>query len=158
MPAQTTLKAAAEQFVALLQEALVAQPPTAAAPFRRVITGEAGVVQGARPALAVWLAKSRPIAASDGDKVLLVSLAMRIVVDVTAASPHDALLDAVAAVEDYLDSLIGIGVLDGADGFDDREWSFAYPEAPAAPRVASAKGTQSFTVRVQRGHNRVPPE
>ena len=79
---------------------------------------------------------------------------LRVVTDVVVADPLSAVLDKVTAIEDYLDDIIDTGVIEGAEGFDDRVWSFEYPSAGA--RMAVATATQTFIVKVERGNNRVP--
>ena len=155
-PDRTTIKAAVAALVTKLQANLVTDPPTAAKPFRHIEVARAGVEEYARPFLAVRLTRARPIGATENDKVMEVALTLRLVTDVTEADPHDALLDKVAAVDDYLDSLIDTGVIDGAEGFDDRIWTFDYPPAAAGARVASAEATQTFAVKVERQQNREP--
>ena len=81
---------------------------------------------------------------------------LRLVMDVTAADPHGAMLDRIGAVDDYLDSLIDAGVIEGAEGFDDRVWTFDYPRTAAGTRAASASAVQTFVVKVERGRNRLP--
>ncbi len=155
-PDRTTIKAAIQQFVTLLRTNLVAEPPTATRPFRRVEVGDSGSQEYPRPFLTIGLARTRPLATADGDKVIEVALELRLVTDVTTADPHDAVLDKIGAIDDYLDGLIPAGVIDGAEGFDDRVWAMEYPKATSGARVAAATGTQTFVVKVQRGYNRLP--
>lgn len=153
---RTTIKAAIDALVTNLRSNLVADPPTSAKPFRRVEVADAGTEDYPRPFLALFLSRARPIGVTDNDKLMEVSMALRLVTDVSASDPHGAILDKVAAVDDHLDSLIDTGVIEGAEGFDDREWKLAYPRATAGARVASASATQTFVVKVERQQNRVP--
>jgi hypothetical protein len=155
-PDRTTIKAALQQFVTLLRANLTAEPPTALKPLRRVEMGDAGFQEYARPFLAVRLVRVRPVATTDGDRVFEVGVELRLVTDVTTADPHDAVLDKIGAVEDYLDGLIPAGVIDGAEGFDDRVWSVEVPKATSAARAAAATAAQTMIVKVQRGQNRQP--
>jgi hypothetical protein len=65
-------------------------------------------------------------------------------------------LDKIGALEDYLDGIVDAGVLEGAEGFDDRIWTFEYPNTTSGARAAAATASQTFVVKVQREHNRVP--
>lgn len=155
-PDRTTLKAAVQQFVTVLRANLTAEPPTAAKPLRRVESGASGWQEYPRPFLTVRLARVRPIATVDQDKVFEVVMELRLVTDVAGSDPHDAVLDKVGALEDALDALIPAGVLDGAEGFDDRAWTIEYPKTTSGTRVAAARAEQTVIVKVQRGKNRLP--
>ncbi|MFQ5494197.1 MAG: hypothetical protein ACE5EX_02350, partial [Phycisphaerae bacterium] len=126
-PDRTTIKATVETLTASLRTGLVAEPPTATKPFRAVVVADAGVDELPRPFIALKLTRARPFGLMDGEKVMEVTVVLRIVADATAADAHAGLLDRVGAVDDYLDFLLDTGVLDGAEGFDDREWVFSYP-------------------------------
>jgi hypothetical protein len=155
MPAdRTTLKAAVQELEDKLRTGLSADPPTASKPFWAVRAGDATTGEYPRPFLAVKLMRARPIAAVDGDRAFAVSMLLRIVTDVTGADVHDALLDKCGAVEDYFDSIVDTGVIDGADGFDARDWKFEYPTGTATGRVATAEAVETFVVKVARGENR----
>ena len=153
---RTTIKAAVDELVDKLQTNVVADPPTAAKPFRYAEAGAVGVEEYARPFLSVLLAGARPIGVVNDDKVIEVSAMVRVVVDVTQADPHAAVLDAVGAVDDYLDGIVDTGVLEGVEGFDDRAWTFDYPKSSAGARVAVATAKYTFVVKVERQQNRVP--
>ena len=155
-PDRTTIKAAFQCLVELLRDNLTAEPPTAGKPFRRVEEGPAGVIEYPRPFLSVWLTKVEPLGTIDNDKVLQVEVALRALTDVAGDDPQAALLDALAALEDHLDSILDTGVLEGAEGFDDCAWTFEYPAATSGVRVGVARGSLSFVVKVEREHNRVP--
>jgi hypothetical protein len=155
-PDRTTIKAAIKELTAKLRADLVADPPTAGKPFRRVEAGSAEVQEHPRPFLTLLLTRTRPVGATDGDRIVEVSMMLRVVTDVAALDPHDGILDRIGAVEDCFDSLLDGGVIDGSEGFDDREWTFDYPRATAGSRVASATAAQTFIVKVQREHNREP--
>ena len=99
---------------------------------------------------------ARPIAVVDNDKVIEVTMTLRLVMDVSGSDSHAAMLDSIGAIDDYLDSLIDVGVLEGAEGFDDRVWTFEYPAGTAGARAAVASATQTFVVKVEREQNRVP--
>jgi len=155
-PVRITLRVAIDALAGGLRAGLIADPPTAASPFRRVVVGRVGVQEHPRPFLAITLKEAKPIGAADSDKLIRVTMTLRLVTDVLASDPHGALLDAIGAVDDYLDSIIDTGVVEGADGFDDRAWAFDYPATTAGARVATAEASESFVVRVQREANRVP--
>lgn len=147
---RTTLPATVSALITKLRDNLVADPPTAAKPFRRIeADGEY-----ARPFCTLTLAGFRPIGTVDNDKLFEASIVLRVVTDVVASDPLSAVLNKVTAIEDYLDGIIDTGVIEGAEGFDDRVWSFEYPSAGA--RMAVATATQTFIVKVERGNNRVP--
>jgi len=155
-PDRTTIKAAIEELTTKLRASLVADPPSVTKPFRRVEVGDAGVEEYARPFLTLLLTRIRPIGTVDNDKVVEVSMTLRMVTDVSASDPHGAILDKVGAVDDYLDSILDAGVIEGAEGFDDRIWTFGYPRATAGARVASASAGQTCVVKVEREQNREP--
>ena len=145
-----------DEFVSKLRDNLVADPPTSAKPFRRAEVGATGVEEYARPFLSVLIAAARPIGVVNDDKVIEVTVTVRVVVDVTQVDPHDALLDTVGALDDYLDGIIDTGVIEGAEGFDDRAWTFDYPRSSAGARVAVATAKHTFIVKVERQQNRNP--
>jgi hypothetical protein len=153
---RTTIKAAIEELTAKLKTNLVDDPPTAAKPFRRIGIGASGVEEYSRPFLTLELTRARPVGVIDNDKLVQVSMTLRVITDVSASDPHEAILDKIGAVEDYLDSIVDSGVIEGAEGFDDREWMLDYPRATAGARVAAAIATQTFVVKVEREHNREP--
>ena len=155
-PDRTTIKATIDELVTKLRTNLVADPPTASKPFRRVEVGGAGVEEYPRPFLTLLLTRTRPISVTDNDRLVEVSMTLRMVTDLSASDPHAAMLDTIGAVEDYFDGILDTGVIDGAEGFDDREWTFDYPRATAGARTASATATQTFIAKVQRGQNREP--
>ncbi len=155
-PDRTTIKAAIDELVTKLRTNLVADPPTAAKPLRQVDVADARIAGWARPFLTVRLSTVEPVGTIDDDKVFEVNGSIRVVTDVIEADPHAAILDKVGAVEDYLDSLIDTGVIDGAGGFDERRWTFRYPCAAAGARLASAEASFTFVVTVERQKNREP--
>lgn len=153
---RTTIKAAIEELTAKLRANLVADPPTAAKPFRRVeVSG--GVAEAyARPFLTLELTRFRPVGVTDNDRLIAVELSMRIATDLSASDPHARILDTIGAVEDYFDTIVDTGVHEGAEGFDDREWTVEYPRTTAGARRATASARQICVVKVQRGNNREP--
>jgi len=155
---RTTIKAAIDELINKLRTNLAAIPPTATKPFRRVEVGDSGAAgeEYPRPFLTVRLVRARPIGIVDDDKVMEVTTALRMVTDVSASDPHGAMLDKIGALDDYLDSIRDGGVIAGAEGFDDRVWTFDYPRATSGSRIAAAEATQTFVVKVQRTFNRVP--
>ena len=153
---RTTIKAAIDELVNKLRANLAAIPPTATKPFRRVEVGDAATEEYPRPFLTVRLVRARPVAMVDDDKMMEVTTALRMVTDISASDPHGAILDKIGALDDYLDAIRAGGVLAGAEGFDDRTWTFDYPRVTSGSRVASAEATQAFVVKVQRTFNRVP--
>ncbi len=155
-PDRTTIKAAIEDLTGKLRSNLVADPPTMAKPFRHVAVSDANAAQFPRPFLTLLLTRTHPIGVTDGDKLIEVTMTLRVVTDVTATDPHEAILDKIGAVEDYFDSVLDAGVIEGAEGFDDREWVFSYPRATSGSRMASTEATQTFVVKVERQQNREP--
>ena len=155
-PDRTTIRAAVDALIAAIRANLVAEPPTTTRPFRAIVTQPTEATARSRPFMTIALDKAEPIGVTQGDKLFVVTGTLRLVVDVTGDAAHAALLDAIGAVEDYLDSILDAGVIDGASGFDDRVWSFGYPDATAGARVAVAEARHSFIVRVERAFNRVP--
>lgn len=155
-PDRTTIRAAIEELTDKLRTNLVAEPPTASKPFRRVEVGPAGFEEYARPFLTLHLNRTRPVSVTQNDKLIEATMTLRLVTDVSASDPHAAILDKLGALDDYLDSLIDTGVLEGAEGFDDRTWTLEYPRTTAGVRVATASATQTFVVKVEREQNRVP--
>lgn len=153
---RTTIKAAVDELVTKLTANLVAEPPTSTKPFRRVAVGEACADEYARPFLTLRLTKAIPIGTANDDKLFEISMKLRLVTDITAVDAHGDILNKIGAIEDYLDSIRNTGVLDGSEGFDDREWLFSYPTPTSGARVAVAEAAQSCIVKVQRQHNRVP--
>ena len=155
-PDRTTIKEATAELTTKLRTNLVADPPTDAKPFRRVEIGGSGAQEYPRPFMTLQLTRTRPIGATDSDKLIETTMTLHLVTDVAATDPHDAILDKVGAVDDYLDSIIDSGVIEGAEGFDDRTWTFDYPKTTSGARVASAQSTQTFVVKVEREQNREP--
>ncbi len=155
-PDRTTIKEAISALTTALQSNLVADPPTVLAPFRRIEVARAGLDEFPRPFLTLLLTRARLIGIVDNDKLVEVTMTMRLVTDVSASNPHEALLDKIGAVDDYFDSLIDSGIIEGAEGFDGRSWSFEYPRTTAGVRVASATATETFVVKIEREQNRVP--
>lgn len=153
---RTTVKAAIQELVNKLRTNLIADPLTATQPLRRVEVGGLGAEEYPRPFLSVLLTRTRPIGTSDNDKLIEVSSRMRLVTDVTGTDPHDTILDQLGAVEDYLDGIADTGVLEGAEGFDDRTWTIEYPSTTSGARLAVAEAKQTFVIRVERGQNREP--
>ena len=155
---RTTVKVSMQSLLTALRDNLQADPPTAGKPFRRIEEGEVRFSEYVRPFMTVRLVKTAPSSSTEGDKILKATVAMRLVTDVVSDDPHDAILDAVGAVEDYFDSLLTdeYNVVEGADGFDDRVWSFVYPAGSTGVQVAEASCQQTFIVKVERGYNRVP--
>lgn len=157
-PGRTTIEAVLDELVLKLRTNLAATPPTATKPFRRVEVGVTGFEEYPRPFLAVVPVRARAVGVVQNDKLIEVGMTFRAVVDVTDADTHGVLLRSIGAVEDYLDAIVDTGVLDGAEGFDDRVWTFEFPKNSAGARVAAAVATQAFIVKVQRGQNRVPAQ
>jgi len=153
---RTTIKAAVDALVSQLAANLVANPPTASAPFRKVAAGAGGAESHPRPFLAVRLIRTRTVDVMDDDRLMEVTVELRALSDVLGADPLTPLLDKVGAVDDYLDGVRDGGVIEGAEGFDDRVWDFEEPRSTAGARLATATATQAFIVKVKRGQNRVP--
>lgn len=155
---RTTVKAALQALMSDLRSNLKADPPTSSRPFRRIEEGEADFGEYVRPFMTVSVLATEPAGTTEGDKVVRVSLGMRLVTDVVSDNPHDAILNAVGAVEDYFDDLLTDedGIIEGAEGFDDRSWTLGYPPGSSGARAAEASCRQSFMVKVERGYNRNP--
>ena len=153
---RTTIKAVIEDLTTKLRANIVADPPTDSRPFRKMEIAAAGVEEYPRPFLTLQLIRSRVVGVTDNDKLLEVTMSFRLVTDVSALDPHAAILDKIGAVEDYFDSLIDIGVLDGSEGFDNRIWKIDYPKTTSGSRVGVALAEQSFVVKVERQQNREP--
>ena len=157
-PDRTTVKAAVQALMSKLRSSLKAEPPTATRPFRRIEEGAAKFDEYVRPFMTVRIVEVEPVGTTEGDKTFRVDLEMRLATDVIGDDPHDAILDAVGAVEDFFDGLLvdEDEVIEGADGFDDRSWAFGYPSGSAGVQAAEARCRQSFIVKVEREYNRVP--
>lgn len=155
-PDRTTIKAAIEALTAQLRINLVAAPPTEAQPLRHVEVGAGGVETFPRPFLTLALAGTKPVGVVDNDKIVQVTMTLSLVTDITASDPHGAILDKIGAVDDYFDSVLDTGVIEGAEGFDDRAWKIDYPRTTAGARVGVASATQTFVVKVERDQNRAP--
>ncbi len=150
---RSTIKAVVQEIKTQFDDMLVADPPTLSKPFRKVIEGEAGLVEYARPFITVKAVRAKPIGVTDDDKVMEVTVLCRLVTDVVEAGPTDALFDKVAAVDDYFDSIIQTGLIHGAEGLDNRSWEFGYPKETSGVRVAYAECMQTFVVKVAREAN-----
>lgn len=155
-PDRTTIKAAIEALTTQLRSNLVAAPPTATQPLRHVEVGTGGVESYPRPFLTLALGGTKPVSVVDDDKIVLVTMTLNLVTDITASDPHGAILDKIGAVDDYFDSVRDTGVIEGAEGFDDRAWKIDYPPATAGARVGVASAKQTFVVKIERDQNRVP--
>lgn len=152
---RTTVRAALDELLNKLRVNVVADPPTATKPFRRVEVGECKGEEFSRPFLSLYLTRVRPVGAVDNDRIMEATMKLAMFTDVTDSDPHPSMLDKIGAVEDYLDGIVDTGVIDGAEGFDDRVWEFEYPLTTSGARLASASATQTFVVKVSRGQNRV---
>ena len=152
---RTTIKAAIEELVTKLRANLVADPPTTAKPFRKVEAGIGDVDHYPRPFLTVRAVRARAASVIDGDKAIEVTIELRIVADILGVDPLTAVYDQMGAVEDYLDSIRGTGILDGTAGFDERTWALETSNSTSGARVSTATAQQTLIVKVQRGFNRV---
>ena len=155
-PDRTTIKAAMDALVNQLGANLVADPPTAGAPFRQVALGVGDAENYPRPFLTVRPLRARSVDVVDDDKLIEVTVELRLVTDVLGSDPLTPLLDRIGAVDDFLDGLRDGGVIEGAEGFDDRVWTFDQPRSTAGARLATASAAQAFIVKVKREQNRVP--
>jgi len=155
-PDRTTIRAALDAYVLALRNNLTVEPPTASKPFRRIAVGEAKLSEHPRPYLMVWLSKTRVVSAVSDDKLIELTLNLKAVTDATQNDSHGALLDAIGALDDYLDSLRDTGIIEGAEGFDLRSWMFEFPAQQAGARTCSASATDVVVVKVEREHNRLP--
>jgi hypothetical protein len=153
-PDRSTVQSAIDALVSRLGDNLVANPPAPDRPFRCVEVSDATSDEFPRPFLTLRLTRTRLVSTFDNDMLVEVVAAMRVVTDVSASNPHAALLDQVGAVDDELDGIVDAGLIEGAQGFDDRGWSFEYPRGAAGSRVACATATLVFVVKIEREHNR----
>jgi len=135
---RTTIKASVETLTTMLRNNLIADPPTASQPFRRITFGAWGMENFPRPHMSLQLSGSKPVGIVDNDKVFEVGMSIRIFTDVTDTDGFASVLDHMGAVDDYLDSLIDTGIIEGTDGFDDRAWSIEYPKETTGARVVIA--------------------
>ena len=101
-PDRTTIKAAIDAFVSRLGTNLVADPPTAGAPFRKVALGVGDPENHPRPFLTVRLVRARSVDVVDDDKLIEVIVELRLVTDVLGADPLTPLLDRIRQ-DDFLD-------------------------------------------------------
>ncbi len=153
---RTTIRTAIDELVTKFRSNLVASPTTTAKPFHAVHVGAPSVSDHPRPFIAINLIRARPIATVDGDRIVEVQIAARIVTDVTGTDPFGAILDHLGATDDYLDSLIGTGIIDGAEGLENRAWTFDDAKVRSGPRTLSATGKQTLIVKIERNHNQTP--
>lgn len=152
---RTTVRAAVDELIVKFRGNLVAEPPTAAKPFRRVEAGLGQAEDYPRPFLALRVTSIVPIGVTDDDKIMEATATMQAVIDATNADAQAGMLDAVGAIDDYLDSIHDTGVIEGSEGFDRREWRLQYSKTTAGSRVVSAEAAFQFVVKVKRGSNRV---
>lgn len=154
-PDRTTIKFAIDELVNKLRSNLVADPPTAAKPFRKIEAGIGEVEHFPRPFLTVRAVRARAVSVVDDDKVVEITIEMRIVADIVGVDPYTAVYDQMGAVEDYLDSIRDTGVINGSAGFDERTWTLETSRATSGARVSTATAQQTLIVKVQRGFNRI---
>jgi|CXWL01.1.fsa_nt_gi hypothetical protein len=152
---RTTIKSAIDELVNKLRSNLVADPPTASRPFRRIEAGTGEIEHYPRPFLTVRAVRARAAWVVDDDKVVEVTIELRIVADIAGVDPFTAVYDQMGAVEDYLDSIRDGGVIDGTAGFDERTWALETTRGASGARVSTATAQQTLIVKVQRGFNRV---
>jgi hypothetical protein len=152
---RTTIRAAVDELVSKLRSNLVADPPTASKPFRKIEAGTGEVEHFSRPFLTVRAVRARAATVVDDDKVVELTVEMRIVADIAGNDPYTAVYDQIGAVEDYLDSIRDTGILDGTAGFDERTWALETSKASSGARVSVATAQQTLMVKVQRGFNRL---
>lgn len=151
---RTTIRAAVDELVSKLRNNLVSDPLTPSKPFRRVEAGTGEAEHFPRPFLTVRAVRARAATVVDDDKVIELTVEMRIVADIAGIDPYTAVYDQMGAVEDYLDSIRDTGILDGTAGFDERTWALETLKASSGARVSVATAYQSLMVKVQRGFNR----
>jgi len=153
---RTTIRDTLAALITRMQSDLIGDPPTPAAPFRRVLVGEVSPGVVPRPFVALAARGAEPIGTIDGDKLMALSLELLVVVDVVGDTTHATIFDAVGAIDDFFDGMLNDGFVEGADGFDDRTWTVSYPRSQAGGRVATARAVQRAILRVGRMNNRVP--
>ncbi|MFQ5463590.1 MAG: hypothetical protein ACE5E5_13320 [Phycisphaerae bacterium] len=155
-PDRTTIQSAFDALMARLRAVLVADPPTPAAPFYGAIAGTPAPTSHPRPFLAVTVVAAEPIGGISGDKLIRVALGLHIVTDVGQTDPHAEIVDKIGAVDDFFDNTIQTGLIEGAQGFDDRNWQIDMAVATSGSRTAGAAARQSMIVKVARNQNRIP--
>jgi len=155
-PDRTTIRAVVDELRSRLETNLVADPPTPGKPFRMVTSGDSDTTAHSRPFLSIVPTRIKPVGVTSGDRLFEVSVTLQVVTDVTDRDPAAPLLNLIGAIEDYMDAIVDAGVVDGASGFDDREWTFDYPRGTAGARAATAEARQTFVARVERNFNRTP--
>ena len=85
---RTTIKATIDELLVQLRAQLVADPPTAAKPFRRIVVGDFNMTEYPRPFLSLELIRSRAVGTSAGDKLMEISMNLRVSCDILAADAH----------------------------------------------------------------------
>lgn len=151
---RTTLSAAMAAMVDELRKRLVGDPPTSSHPLRRIIAGAAGVEGAVRPVMAVRLARVHTLSAADDDRLIEASIVLLVATDVGEADAHERVLALTGVVEDALDGLREGGLIEGADGLDDRSWEVHFAAGVAGARVATVEARIRLVVRVAREGNR----
>ena len=152
---RTTVKSAIDELVNKLRSNLVADPPTASKPFRKIEAGTGEIEHYPRPFLTVRAVRARAASVVDDDKVIEVTVELRIVADILGVDPLTAVYDQMGAVEDYLDSIRDTGIIDGSAGFDERTWALETARGTSGARISTATAQQTLIVKVQRGFNRI---
>jgi hypothetical protein len=104
--------------------------------------------------LTVRAVRARAASVVDDDKVVEVTVELRIVADIVGVDPLTAVYDQMGAVEDYLDSIRDTGIIDGSAGFDERTWALETVKLTSGARVSTVTAQQTLIVKVQRGFNR----
>ncbi len=143
-----------DEYAVKLRANVVASTLTAAKPFRALYLGPMNPYSFPRPFLTLSLTRLVPIASASDDRVFTVHVHLGIATDVKETDANDEILDKIAAVEDYLDSIRTTGVKEGANGFDLNAWDITWPDASTTSRVATAIAKQEVIVKVKRGENR----
>jgi hypothetical protein len=152
---RTTIKSAVDELLNKLRSNLAADPPTASKPFRKVEAGSGEIEHYPRPFLSLRPVRARAASVVDDDKVVEVTIEMRIVADIAGVDPYTAVCDQMGAVEDYLDSIRDSGIIDGSAGFDERTWALEPSKLSSGGRVSTATAQQTLLVKMQRGFNRI---
>lgn len=152
-PGRTTVSTALSTLRGSLRANLVADPPTPSAPFREVAMEPAEETDCVRPFLAVYLDQTELLGLVDDDRVVEVTMKLHLVADVSTVDSHEELLALIGAVDDYFDEIRDSGVVNGAEGFEKRVWSFSFAKLTAGARTAGATAKQTFIVKIEREQN-----
>ena len=153
MASQTTIKAVLDKIESRYRTKLVADPPTATKPFWTVIEGIATGIEATRPFLAIHATEVRPTDRMDGDQHFRLTFVTQLFTDIDDASQIADLHNKMSEVDDFWDDERATGLLNGAEGFDERRWQIIHPKETQPTRLGRAELTNTCIVNVKRGTN-----